>query len=124
MENVGHVHGWADTVILLLYGVVGLLVRIVVDYYRHSRKVEKGGGTFERKAFVKKYDQDWILGGVVVLAIAVGGDYLYTYILGPLAVRFELVKEVPPFAHELGILFGVFSTWIGHKLSFIVGGKE
>ena len=118
MEDIKHI------IPLLIYCLIGLTVRIVIDYYRYSRRIEKDGGKFKRGVFIAKYDQDWVLGFVVVLAIAAGGEYLWHYWLGPLGIKAGYYEEVPPFAPQLGIVLGLFSTWIGNKLALLAGGSD
>jgi hypothetical protein len=108
---------------VLIYGLIGLSVRIAIDYYTYSNKIEKDGGRVYIRKFTRRYDQDWILGIVIVCALAAGGNYLWIYWLGPTAVKLFGLDHMPPFADQIGIVFGLFSTWIGRQIAGLFGRK-
>ena len=115
-----HIHELEDFVLIAIYCFIGLLIRIVIDYFRHSNKVEKAGGRFKGGEFIRKYDQDWILGLVASIGFAAGGEYLWSYGLGPLLVKYNAFEAIPPFNHKLGIAFGLFSTEVGMLIGTII----
>lgn len=97
----------------LLWGLLGWSVRVVWTYYTHSKKVEsKKGGKFVWSIYRKKYDQDWIMGFVAMVAFSLISDWAWCAWLSEI-----ITDKVSGYDPKVNVLIGFLSIFIIEKLA-------
>ena len=94
------------------WGFLGWVTRVVWTYYTHSKEVEaKPRGHFKWHSFKEKYDQDWIMGFVAMVVLAIVSDLLWGAGLNKM-----ILDETSDYDPRVNILIGFMSIYIIEKL--------
>lgn len=96
---------------MLLWGFLGWTVRVCYTYYAHSKKVEaKKGGRFVWNTFKKKYDQDWIMGFVGMIALSLISDWAWGAFLSEM-----ILSKVTVYDPKVNVLLGFMAIYLIEK---------
>jgi hypothetical protein len=105
--------------IALLWGLLGWITRVVWTYYTHSKLVEsKKGGRFVWSTFIKKYDQDWIMGFVAMVAFSLISDWAWEAFLSNM-----ITGSISDYDPKVNVLIGFLSILIIEKFISKSGGN-
>jgi hypothetical protein len=99
--------------IAILWGFSGWFLRVIWNYYTYSKCVEsKVNGKFSWPFFIKKYDQDWIMGFAAMVVFSLISDWAWGAFLSDLILSRE--SEYDPKAN---VIIGFMSIYIIEKLA-------
>jgi len=99
--------------VALAWGFAGWFLRVVWNYWKHSREIEKETHTwFNWDTFRKKYDQDWIMSGVATIVFALISDWAWSIWLSEL-----LLKVSTPYDPKANVIIGFLAILLVEKLS-------
>lgn len=103
----------SNYITMLLWGLLGWIVRVVWTYYTHSKTVEaKKNGRFVWSTFRKKYDQDWIMGFIAMIAFSLISDWAWTAFLSEM-----VTSSVSDYDPKANVIIGFLSILIVEKLA-------
>lgn len=99
--------------IAILWGLLGWSLRVVYNYYKHSKLVEeKPRGRFNWETFIAKYDQDWIMGFAAMVVFAAIADWAWVAFISQL-----LLSRASEYDPKANVIIGFLSILLVEKLA-------
>lgn len=102
-----------EYLIALFWGLLGWFTRVVWTYCTHSKLVEsKRNGRFIWSVFIKKYDQDWVMGFIAMIALSLISDWAWVAFLSEM-----ITSRVSDYDPKVNVLIGFLSIFIIEKMA-------